>query len=205
MKIYISIVLFLVVSATQVSGQDEYSEGLINLSSWMTGSFDSSEQAAIDTSYYDISLHMARIWPDKPNGIWLYVEQAVASMPAKPYRQRVYFVSELEEDSYTSDVYTLRDEQAAVGAWKDPAVFGSLTPFDLVFKEGCTVFLTFDGFQFAGNTDAQSCKSEMQGASYATSEAMITNKEIRSWDRGYNDADEQVWGATEGPYIFKRR
>ncbi len=205
MKVKASILILLLAGSINLLGQDDFSEGLLKLSSLMSGSFTSAEQAKKDTSYRDISLHMLRIWPDKPNGIWLYVEQAASSSPTQPYRQRVYFLSELEEDSYTSDVYTLRDETAAVGAWKDPAAFGSLTPFDLVFKEGCTVFMTFDGFQFAGKTDAQSCKSALQGATYTTSEVMITEKEIRTWDRGYNDNDEQVWGATEGPYVFKRR
>jgi hypothetical protein len=56
----------------------------------MTGSFSSQEQAAADTSRYDIRLEMAPIWTDHPNGKWFYVEQAVAWSLEKPYRQRVY-------------------------------------------------------------------------------------------------------------------
>ena len=54
----------------------------------MQGSFDSKEQAAEDSAYYAISLHMYPIWPER--GQFLYVEQALAAMQDKPYRQRVY-------------------------------------------------------------------------------------------------------------------
>ena len=53
----------------------------------MQGSFDSKAQAAEDSTYYAISLHMYPIWPDR--GQFLYVEQALTAMQNKPYRQRV--------------------------------------------------------------------------------------------------------------------
>lgn len=53
----------------------------------MQGSFNSAIQAEIDSTYYNISLHMYPIWEDKGN--FLYVEQALTSTPNKPYRQRI--------------------------------------------------------------------------------------------------------------------
>ena len=46
------------------------------------------------------------------------------------------------------------------------------------------------------------CPSDRKGAAYATSEVTITENELISWDRGYNDKDEQVWGAEKGGYHF---
>lgn len=65
--------------------------GISNLKSMMTGSFNSVEQAAVDSNYYDITLHMYPIWKDR-EGDWLYVEQSVTANQAKPYRQRIYFI-----------------------------------------------------------------------------------------------------------------
>ncbi|HRW89883.1 MAG TPA: CpcT/CpeT family chromophore lyase, partial [Flavobacteriales bacterium] len=65
-------------------------QSLAELASWMTGSFSSAAQAEADTNYYAIELEMARIWPERTDGVWLYVEQAVAAKKEKPYRQRVY-------------------------------------------------------------------------------------------------------------------
>ena len=28
---------------------------------------------------------------------------------------------------------------------------------------------------------------------------------LTSWDRGFDSNDKQVWGATSGPYVFKKR
>lgn len=64
---------------------------MFELLEWMTGHFSSREQAAADSAYYDIRLHMVPIWPDRKDGHWLYVEQLMVGRT--PYRQRVYHVS----------------------------------------------------------------------------------------------------------------
>ncbi len=175
------------------------------LMEWMEGQFDSGDQAAADTNYYNITLKMKRIWPEASNGAWLYVEQAMASSPDKPYRQRVYFVSQQSDEHLSSDIYSLKDEEKFIGAWKDPSVFVGMKPADLVYKEGCSVFLFYDGFQYGGKTNTGSCESTLRGASYATSNVSITSDALNSWDRGYDEKGNQVWGAENGAYIFKKR
>jgi hypothetical protein len=187
------------------SAVSQSSENFQTLVDWMTGEFDSSEQAAKDDSYFNITLKMTRIWPDMPNGAWIYVEQAVADSQDKPYRQRVYFLSENEEDEFTSDVYTLKNDSIFIGAWKDPSVFDAYKPFDLNYKDGCTVFLFYDGFQFGGETNEGSCKSDLRGASYATSRVIVLEDRLQSWDQGFDKDGNQVWGAEKGPYIFQRK
>ena len=187
-----------------ISKGQEKSEDFLQLIEWMTGEFSSSEQAQNDSSYYAISLKMVPIWPEKGKGAWLYVEQAVESSPDKPYRQRVYFVNELSDGEYSSDVYLIPNEENYIGAWKTPEVFAEITQFDLTYKDGCAVFLEYDGFQYAGKTNTGTCKSELRGASYATSEVNITKKKLTSWDRGYDADNTQVWGAEKGAYVFKK-
>jgi len=48
------------------------------------------------------------------------------------------------------------------------------------------------------------CESTLRGAAYATSEVRLTLARMESWDRGFDRPGTQVWGATEGPYIFER-
>ena len=55
---------------------------------FMTGSFSSEEQARSDADFYDIRLQMVRVWPERQDGCWLYVEQAAADSLDRPYRQR---------------------------------------------------------------------------------------------------------------------
>lgn len=55
---------------------------------------------------------------------------------------------------------------------------------------------------FVGSTVGTDCSSRLRGSSYATSEVVIEPDRLMSWDRGYDDQDQQVWGATEGGYVF---
>ncbi len=176
--------------------------GLLELRETMTGTFNSSLQAQTDDSYYDISLVMTPIWEDRP-GTWLYVEQALASTPDNPYRQRVYELEHLRGKRYASHVYELPEPENFIGAQDDRAKFRNLTPAQLTKREGCTVFLRREGpGLFRGSTKKNQCQSSLRGAAYATSRVSISKTFVQSWDQGFDAGGTQVWGATEGGYMF---
>lgn len=170
---------------------------------WMQGSFSSAEQAKADSNYFVINLHMTPVFTQSPDTKWLYVEQAVAAMPHKPYRQRVYRVTQLSENEIESAVFTLDTPSKYTGAWMLDSVKNLLTPAAIQEKMGCSVFLTFNDSIFEGQTQGKECASALSGASYAISQVTITPNGITSWDRGYDSTDVQVWGAENGGYIFK--
>ncbi len=190
----------------------------------MSGSFTSAEQAAADPEYRVILLHMTPIWPEvtaRTGEHWLYVEQAAAGAEDKPYRQRVYRVrayisGAIEPYLFLSEVYTLPgDPIAFAGAWKDPARLSALTPGGLTLRDGCGLVLRepwldamFDEKSkdscFRGSTLGRGCPSDLRGAAYATSEAAIFADRLETWDQGFDATGKQVWGATKGPYVFKR-
>lgn len=174
------------------------------IASWMCGAFSSGAQAAKDPVHFKpVTLHMAPIWIDRTDGRWLYVEQAMVDSPQKPYRQRVYCVRD-DGDAVESRVFELPGDVAKwTGAWSDPSRFDALLPSQLVPREGCAVRLKRqpDG-SWKGGTDGQGCESTRQGASYATSEVLLCRDRIETWDRGFDRTGKQVWGATEGPYVF---
>ena len=91
---------------------------LETLATWMTGSFSSEAHAKSDSEIKNITLEMARIWPDRDDGVWLYVEQAAAENKKKPYRQRVYRLTAHPDGSFRSDVYTLPTPDKHVGQYK---------------------------------------------------------------------------------------
>lgn len=173
----------------------------------MEGSYDSFDQYKNDTAnYLFISLHMYSIWHDRNDGPWLYVEQAVASYPDKPYRQRIYRLRKLGTDSLVSEIYTLKDPQRAVLCWKHLNPLQHLTPDSIDLKKGCEVYLKIKGDgTFSGKTRQQTCPSELRGALFATSEVNITEGRLISWDRGFDSVGVQAWGATKGGYKFKKR
>ena len=171
----------------------------------MTGSFSNQAQAEADTTYSDIRLDMLPIWKTRSDGYWLYVEQAVATRRDEPYRQRVYHLVADGDGRIRSEVYSIPDPGRFTGAWRTPSLMDGLTPDSLQIRPGCAVFLTRKGFGvFEGSTVDSECVSNLRGAVYATSEVRITPQELISWDRGFDEGSNQVWGATEGGYVFKR-
>ncbi|MBT8257139.1 MAG: chromophore lyase CpcT/CpeT [Bacteroidia bacterium] len=175
-------------------------EELFNL---MQGSFNSEKQSITDSTYFNISLHMYPVWEEK--GYFLYVEQAMFAQQDKPYRQRIYKLKRLDETSFTSSIYTILNDSLWVGKWKSPKGFDSLEFEDLSLRNGCDVILVKSGENhFKGRTREYSCESTLRGASYATSEVVITADKIISWDRGFDPEGHQVWGAELGGYIFNK-
>lgn len=174
------------------------------LAGFLTGRFASTAQAAADPEYFDVRLHSARIWPDRDDGIWLYVEQAMATALDRPYRQRVYRVFRRDDGKLISAVYTLRDPASAVGAWKQDAPLAGLSVDDLELRAGCEMVLETKEDGFTGGTVGRNCPSDLRGAAYATSQAVIDARGMRTWDRGYTADGQQVWGAVKGPYQFDR-
>lgn len=189
-------------AADQVSTRDADFALLVD---WMTGAFSSAAQAAGDPEFLDIRLFMTRIWADRDDGAWLYVEQASASALARPYRQRVYRVTTSDDGSFRSEVFELPgDPLAFAGSWRDPSKFASLDPGTLPAREGCAIVLRRDGDGFNGSTQGNSCPSSLRGATYATSTVRISSRGMATWDRGFDASGAQVWGATKGAYEFAR-
>lgn len=168
---------------------------------WLIGSFSSEAQSKTDTTYFNIHLQITPIWESSKDGKWLYVEQAVAKMLQKPYRQRVYHVTERADGKIESEIFTLNDPLRFA---QQPALVNHLPKDSIKLKVGCSVVLTWDEKinAFVGSTIGKECPSDRSGASYATSEVNLMEDKMISWDRGYNEKDEQVWGAEKGGYIF---
>ncbi|MFK7833855.1 MAG: chromophore lyase CpcT/CpeT [Winogradskyella sp.] len=169
----------------------------------MQGSFNSEVQAQVDSSYYNIALHMYPIWEDKGN--FLYVEQALNSRQNKPYRQRIYEVTRASDSTFSSAIYTLNTDSLWIGKWKTPKAFDSISLKDIALKEGCEVILTrINPNQFIGKTGDTTCVSTMNGAAFARSEVEILEDKIISWDRGFDANGDYVWGAEKAGYIFNK-
>ncbi len=182
-------------------------EGLARFKDALVGSYSSQKQSQEDKDYFDIRLRIVPIWSSRTDGPWLYVEQATAAALDKPYRQRVYRLSHVSGNTYRSDVYLLPEPALNyAGAWRNEALFGNLTPERLDLKGGCGVLMTLDPATgvFSGGTQGNGCESTLRGAAYATSEVTMTNDSLVSWDRGYDAAGKQVWGAEKGGYRFDK-
>lgn len=174
------------------------------VASRLTGSFSSEAQSRMDDEFLDVRLHTAQIWTSRTDGPWLYVKQAMAAAPERPYRQRVYRLVDRGDGSVESIVYELPNPAERVGAWRDPSRFDADQPESLVLREGCSIVLEHAGDAWVGSTSDRDCESSLRGASYATSEVVLLENGLDTWDRGFDAEGKQVWGATKGAYQFRR-
>lgn len=204
-----SITLFLVLQLFTGCGAsrhaDEQSDDLQRLLEFMTGSFSSQAQAVMDTNFLDIRLQMVRIWPHRTDGYWLYVEQATSARQNKPYRQRVYHLTQRADGLLESAVFVLENPTRFAGEWMKPDPLSGMSPDSVVQRSGCSIVLSREGDAFAGSTTGRACPSELRGAAYATSEVRIVRDTLISWDRGWDAQGDQVWGSAHGGYIFVKQ
>lgn len=199
-KTIVLLVAVLLTVGCKTSQNQSDSTELKELVSIMQGHYSSEKQALADKDYYNISLRMTPIWKSKGN--YLFVEQAIFDKQDKPYRVRIYKVSQ-RGNEFISEIYTLKDEKAWIGKWATPEVYDQLTEADIELKSGCEVVLKRTGKnRFEGATGDKTCPSELRGASWANSKVTVTEKTILSWDQGFDKDGKQVWGATKGGYEF---
>ncbi|RAL41456.1 hypothetical protein DM860_010250 [Cuscuta australis] len=173
----------------------------------------SKEQAARDPdSYFNLRWLSCPVSDMADGSKVLYLEQAFQRTTHKPFRQRFFMVKPCPEEMKCDvevNTYAIRDADEYKNFCDRPKdqrpqpeeVIGDisehLTTIHLkrcergkrCLYEGSTP----DGFPNTWN-----------GASYCTSElAVLKNNEIHSWERGYDESGNQVWGVKGGPYEFK--
>lgn len=179
---------------------------LDRLAALLTGTFSSADQALADKNYRNATLHAVRVWPERSDGPWIYVEQALPEALDQPYRQRVYQLASASDGALEVRVFTLDDPIKATGAWQKTAPLADISPDRLAFNEGCTViFRAMPDGSFVGSTRGDGCASDLRGATHATTDATLTSDQIVWWERGYNASGRQVWGSATGGYVFKRQ
>jgi CpeT/CpcT family (DUF1001) len=175
----------------------------------LIGVLDSSDHSLEDPRYLDVTIQMCTITvessiPGSSEGQYLYLEQAITEHQDEPYRQRVLQVKNVTgEAKVVSTAYKLAATESLVGFCKKPAAERTIN-FATLSDEGCPVFMTRDGTNFRGQTPEGGCPSVLRGAVSMTSKVLITADGMESWDQGWDANGKQVWGATAGPYRFRK-
>ncbi len=194
-------IIIISLATTQIHAQENKAD-LTKLVSYMEGAYSSLAQSEADTNFLHITLDMKQIWLENENGAWLYVEQTAAWTPGKPYRQRIYHLQQLDDTTFTSSIMSMPNPKNYIGGHLNTEIFNQITPDSLTALEGCALTLIYKDEVFEGSTEEGACKNSWGAASYATSIVEISPELLYSWDQGWNDEKEQVWGATSGGYKF---
>ena len=179
---------------------------LAELKNLMTGFFSTEAQSLEDTSYFHIRLCMKPLWLERQDGYWLYVEQAAFRSLDRPYRQRVYHLyRDKEKNALVSKVYEIEDPGRFVGGCSDLSVLSGLGFEALIERPGCELFLKRDSENsFSGSTIDGACLSTWRGAAWVSSDVTVSPQGLISWDRGWDEKNQLVWGPEDEGYRFDR-
>ena len=175
------------------------------VNNYMSGSFSNDAQAKSDTNFFHISLRMKPIWKNKTDACYIYVEQAMYEKQEKPYRQRIYKITQINETTFLSEIYSINNPLKYAGVWKQKKALHDFNIDSMYTRVGCGVTITKKGNTYVGSTDGNKCSSELRGATYATTEVTLYPKMLISWDRGYDAKGLQVWGSEHGGYRFEKK
>lgn len=187
---------------------EEYipSEKMAKLINWMTGYFSSKNQADTSSDKYhiDVRLRMRRIWQNRTDGFWIYVEQAYVSDTAHPYRQRLYHMIEAN-GKIKDEIYGINDDSLYLYGWQNPEVFHKLSDSDITLKEYCGLDFRYNDAEnvFEAKTRGCDCHASIPGIAYITSASKIHSNYLTSWDLGFN-AEGKILMGPDSPYIFEK-
>ena len=177
------------------------------LVAWLSGTFDSTEQAELDKDTQAVRMVTVTV----PKSLLsfgapvLYREQAAVDRLDRPYLQRFMRVEKDPGGAILVRLFELKDPIAAAGKWREASDLGLFGKNDVRERDGCLVTLRPVGDRFEGGTSGKRCVSSLRGAAYATSEVRIWRDRLETWDRGYDGDGKQVWGPSKGPYRFVKR
>ena len=175
--------------------------------SCMAGDFSNEQQAKSNSSFESIRVHLRPIWVDRIDGLWLYVEQSLASSEDKPYRQRIYqIVDGNDADSVECRMYALPGDAAQyAGEWKLERPMRKLTADLLLPISGCTITLREnEDKSWSGSTQPDECVPPGSSGVSSMTALKIDHGSFEVWDRTMNSDGQQVGGSTVGPYLFTR-
>lgn len=135
---------------------------------WLVASLEGRFTSAPGTRGGDIVVDVRPIWTNRSDGRWLYREESLAG-ELQPARQRIHRVHRLRDGTFVIETYLLPDPSKFVGEGARAQPFVSLSPKDLIRREGCDVLLHHrDDGAFAGGTVGETCESEAPGARVST-------------------------------------
>lgn len=174
------------------------------------GMFSNVAQHRADPRYDEAEAVIARIWPTRTDGIWLYQEQAIINRPGMtpadarraPYFQRIAHIVRLPDGRLHRDNLTISDPARFIGLGR-PGYDGPLPRPDDLGVVGChNVITPIATGHFTATTE--NCANGYKGATAMLSLAIISPDTYANWDRGFDAAGARVWGPEAGGYIFRR-
>jgi CpeT/CpcT family (DUF1001) len=178
--------------------------GLGLLAYYLVGTWDTIPQKEGYGDSIPMRMRIARLWPERADRYWFYVENVNPADERQVMRQRILqFVS--DGTTIHALMYRLPGNAAEyAGEWRKEHPFAAVNPESLREIQGCRSgwFKVMD-VSFAGGTEGDACPGDRPEVSNEHWDYTLSSSEWRTWIRGLDSAGNQVDGPT-GPSEFRK-
>lgn len=174
----------------------------------LVGAMDTSQQALTRPGAPDVRITTCRVRlassSTQSSGVILYQEQALTRDLASPYRQRfLRVVPAMDGSGVESGTFKPTRPETLTGLCSRPEAARTVD-FDANRSPECSVILKPTGKDYVGSTPEGGCPASFRGAVKIANTVVLQPEGMETWDRGFDAAGKQVWGAKEEPYRFRR-
>ena len=181
------------------------------VATYLTGVMDTTKQAAAigDAPSVRMTTCKVEVQPIGVNGqpssaIFLYQEQALIDQLDQPYRQRfLKITSDDDNQQVISSGFKPIQPKQYIGFCDQPQSKRVIKTEELG-ENNCNVFLQKQESGYFGETPPEGCTTNFRGAVKVTNTIILNETGMDTLDRGFNTEGEQVWGAENRPYKFRR-
>ncbi|HEY9860812.1 MAG TPA: chromophore lyase CpcT/CpeT [Candidatus Obscuribacterales bacterium] len=176
--------------------------------SHLVGVMDTSAQAVTNSKSANVRMTTCKIQVQDAlerdrHVTFLYQEQALSQKLDQPYRQRFLRIApSSEKQSVRSLSFRPAQAETWIGLCKQPEARRVVTLQDLGTPV-CSVWLQKSGTTYVGLTPAEGCPANVRGAVRITNRIVLHSTGMDTWDRGFDAAGKQVWGADSDSYQFR--
>lgn len=181
------------------------------VAAYLTGEMDTTEQAAAiaDAPSVRMTTCPIKVQPTEStsqasSAIFLYQEQGLIDQLDQPYRQRfLKIASDDNNQQVISSSFKPIKPQQYINFCDQPES-KRLIKTEELGESNCSVFLQKQELGYLGNTPKEGCTTNFRGAVRVTNTIILNQTGMDTLDRGFNQEGEQVWGAENRPYKFRR-
>ncbi len=175
-----------------------------NVVSHLVGVMDTTTQAAKNPNKPSVRMTTCRVQVmEKPNAVYLYQEQALTSKLDRPYRQRLLLIQSAQTaNTVESRSFKPTDAPSLIGLC-DHAETRRQIPLQQLGESVCSVFLKPTERGYTGETPPKGCPANLNGAVTITNTIILHEEGMDTWDRGFDERGNQVWGAENEGYQYR--
>ena len=172
--------------------------------SHLVGVMDTTAQAMRDPQAPKVRMTTCRVnILGKKDAVYLYQEQALVESLDQPYRQRFLAIRLADTpETVESQALKITEPDSVIGICNQELDSRQLSPL-LLGKSPCSVYLKPKEEGYIGITEAKGCPTNIRGAVKITNTIILHQQGMDTWDRGFDQAGNQVWGAQDKPYEFR--